>query len=126
MSGTLFATFFVTSRKVWTKIPVQGVSFTAAESSVIGVDHAEVGAQILKNWLFPPDIVNAVRWHHDTNSCYKPSKSVDVVHVANVLCLMTGIGIGKEDLHHDLEASAVDRLKLKASQIELVPGETVQ
>ena len=79
-----------------------------------------------KNRRFPPDIVNAVRWHHDTNSCYKPSKSVDVVHVANVLCLMIGIGIGKEGLHHDLEASAVDRLKLKAFQIELVAGETEQ
>ncbi|MCK5507188.1 MAG: HDOD domain-containing protein, partial [Desulfobacterales bacterium] len=43
----------------------RGISFEIAEHMVLGTNHAEIGAQILKNWSFPPELVNAVRWHHD-------------------------------------------------------------
>ena len=30
-----------------------------------GFDHAEAGAGLLESWDFPPQLVDAVRWHHD-------------------------------------------------------------
>ena len=30
-----------------------------------GFDHAEAGASLLESWDFPPQLVDAVRWHHD-------------------------------------------------------------
>jgi putative nucleotidyltransferase with HDIG domain len=37
---------------------------TWAETLLIGVDHAELGARILESWRFPEVIVEAVRFHH--------------------------------------------------------------
>ena len=47
----------------------KGIGFEVAEYMVLGTDHAEVGARILENWGFPLDLVNAVGWHHDPQTC---------------------------------------------------------
>ncbi len=71
----------------------QGLPFETAESIVLGANHAEIGAQVLSKWSLPESIVNAVRWHHDPEKAECVDPMLDVVHVANMLCLMIGIGV---------------------------------
>ena len=70
----------------------QGVAFETAEDMVLGTNHADLGARILKQWSLPAGIVNAVRWHHDPESAEQSDSMLDIVHVANGLCLEIGIG----------------------------------
>jgi len=106
-------------------IALEGIPFQVAEQKVLGTDHAEIGAEILKRWSFPPEVVNAVRWHHDPDSADETSTLVDIVHVANVLCLMIGIGVGREGLHYEPSPLATKRLGLKTKQLELVASQTL-
>ena len=103
-----------------------GISFEVAERIVLGTDHAEIGAQILKNWSFPTALVNAVRWHHDPDSAGKTDILVDIVHVANILCLMIGIGVGREGLCYEPSPLATKRLGLRTTHIEMVASRTLQ
>ena len=103
-----------------------GISFEIAEHMVLGTDHAEIGAQILKNWSFPPELVKAVRWHHDPDSAGKTDTLVDIVHVANILCLMIGIGVGREGLCYKPSPLATKRLGLKTTHLEIVASRTLQ
>ncbi|MGD9411987.1 MAG: HDOD domain-containing protein, partial [Desulfobacterales bacterium] len=50
------------------QIAGKGIPFVVAENMVLGTDHAEIGARILKRWNLPAEVINAVRWHHDPNS----------------------------------------------------------
>jgi putative nucleotidyltransferase with HDIG domain len=102
------------------------IPFEVAEQSVLGTDHAEVGALILNRWSFPPDIVRAVQWHHAPDAGPQTSCLVDVVHVANVLATMIGIGGGREGLRHLPSEAAVRRLGLRAFQLEKVASQTLQ
>ncbi len=104
----------------------RGISFEVAERIVLGTDHAEIGAQILKNWSFPPALVNAVRWHHDPDSAGKPDTLADIVHVANILCLMIGIGVGREGLCYKPSPLATKRLGLRTNDLEMVASRTLQ
>jgi len=106
-------------------IASEGIPFQVAEQKVLGTDHAEIGAEILERWSFPPEVVNAVRWHHDPDSADETSTLVDIVHVANVLCLMIGIGVGREGLHYEPSPLATKRLGLKTKQLELVASQTL-
>lgn len=63
----------------------KGLSLDVAETVVLGVNHAAVGAKVLESWSFPPDLVGAVRLHHDPESCAEGCLVSDIVHVANVL-----------------------------------------
>jgi putative nucleotidyltransferase with HDIG domain len=45
-----------------------GISRIEAERRVIGVDHSQVGMQILRHWHFPEPICSAVGAHHDTDA----------------------------------------------------------
>ena len=40
-----------------------------AERTILGCDHAEVGAELLSVWRFPHELVEPVRWHHEPEKC---------------------------------------------------------
>jgi putative nucleotidyltransferase with HDIG domain len=102
------------------------VSFEVAEEMVLGTNHADLGAQILTQWSLPSDIVNAVRWHHTPESADKIDTMLDIVHVANVLCLMIGIGAGSDGLQYQPSEVVVERLGLESYHIEKVVSQTLQ
>ena len=108
------------------KAAATGIPFQMAEQAVLGTDHAEIGGLMLESWSFPPELVSAVRWHHDPDAAPETSDMTDIVHVANVLCLMIGIGVGVEGLHYEPSVSATKRLGIKPNQLELIASQTLE
>ncbi len=104
----------------------KGIPFQMAEREILGTDHAEIGEMLLENWSFPSRLVEAARWHHEPDSAENPGTLIDIVHVANVLCLMLGIGAGIEGLHYQPSSGATERLGLKPRQLEVVASQTLQ
>ena len=102
------------------------MSFEVAEREVLGTDHAEVGARILSQWSLPDDLVHAVRWHHNPEGADASRRTTDIVHVANVLCLMIGIGVGREGLQYVPSPEVTRRLGLKSLTLERVASQTLQ
>ncbi len=102
------------------------IPFDAAEQLVLGTNHAEVGALILKKWSFPSEIVAAAKWHHDPDAAEESNRLVDIVHMANVLSVMIGIGSGRDGLQYQPSSGAISRLGLKPFQLEKVASQTMQ
>ena len=100
-------------------------SFQTIERDMFGTDHAEIGARILQNWSFPDNVVNAVRWHHEPDLAPEQNTMTDVVHAANVLCQMIGIGTGREGLQYEPAQGTVRRLGLKAVLLEKLASQTL-
>jgi putative nucleotidyltransferase with HDIG domain len=88
--------------------------FEQAERQVLEIDHAEVGALLLERWNLPEDLVDVVRWHHQPEEYRgKDPRAANVVHVANVLCLMAGVGAGLDALSYKPSAHAMEQLGLE-------------
>ena len=102
------------------------VSFEVAEKEVLGADHAEIGARILEQWSLPAELVHAVRWHHNPEMASDVLPSTDIVHVANMLCLMLGIGVGREGLQYQPSPVVTRRLGLKPFHLEKLASQTIQ
>lgn len=55
------------------------------EQAVIGCDHAEVGAELLRQWQLPVEIWEPVRYHHAPAIAEHAQLSAAIIHVANIL-----------------------------------------
>ena len=104
----------------------KGIAFEVAEFIVLGIDHAQIGARILEKWSFPTDLVNAVSWHHDPETCENHCTFSDIVHVANILGLMSGYGKGNKGLEVTVSNPVTERLGFKPSHLEILAEETHQ
>jgi len=104
----------------------KGISFEVAEYVVLGTNHADVGARILKSWSMPEELVQAVAWHHDPDQCENHCRLSDLVHVANIA--VCGIGYGKSASDPSAEASSkvIGRLGLAPSDMASLAEQTLQ
>lgn len=108
------------------ELTATGIAFDAAESKILGINHAEAGGLILEKWKLPVEIVEAVRWHHDPD--HAPSDwhfIIDVVHLANTIAMGIGLGAGREGLRHLPSQSALKRLGMEPRQLERIASETL-
>jgi putative nucleotidyltransferase with HDIG domain len=65
-------------------------SFLDRERRILGADHAEIGAMLASHWKLPPDLVEAIRWHHAPQAApatlpESVRKAAILVHAANQL-----------------------------------------
>jgi hypothetical protein len=51
---------------------------------------------------------------------------LDIIHVANVLCLMIGVGIGRDGLQYQPSEQVIDRLGLQPHHLEKVASQVLQ
>ena len=91
-----------------------GIPFCEAERQVLGFDHAQVGGLVMEQWNLP-DAYSYVTIYHHTPEELPPEgeeyrKVVDVVHVANTLCLMLGLGIGADGMQYNVSTNSLERL----------------
>jgi putative nucleotidyltransferase with HDIG domain len=102
----------------------KGITFDVAESMVLGTNHAEIGGQILDKWSFPSELVSAVQWHHDPESCEESCNLSDIVHVANTMGVMTGFGKIDQELALEHFGPVADRLGLAPENLEEMAQQT--
>ena len=94
------------------------LSFHEAEEKILGIDHSEVGAEMLSQWNFPEEIVAAVRWHHEPDEAGEFSELATVIHIADSLAMMLGIGLGRDGLCYNLEADLLRNIGLTVLKLE--------
>ena len=98
----------------------ENLPFEVAEREVLGIDHAEAGAVLLEVWDLPPRLIEAVRCHHEPDKAQLDTLAVDLVHAADSLCLLAGIGAGADGTHYRPAAEVLSRLRLGTKLGEIV------
>ena len=102
----------------------KSIPFTYAEREVLGFDHAEIGGMIIDQWALPEIYSIVARYHHTPEQLPEEKQSyraiVDIVHVANVMCLILGFGLGADGLQHNISEEALERFNLKDKVEELL------
>ena len=94
------------------------IPFIEAETQVLGFDHAQVGAMLVEKWGLPEAYGYAVAYHHAPDSVPPEKREkfqpiADVVHTANTLCLMLGVGIGADGLQNPMNPQVFERLGIE-------------
>ncbi|MCF6465241.1 HDOD domain-containing protein [Clostridium sp. Cult2] len=102
------------------KVEYRKISFLEAEEEILGFNHAQVGERIAEKWNFPKDLVETIGLHHSPEKSTMDPKLVSIVHIADAITMMMGVGIGVDGLRYNFSSFALETLNLNPNDIELL------
>lgn len=105
-------------REVLGKIESDKISFLDAEKEVLGFGHAEIGEKVGEKWSLPKDLVEAIGYHHTPELATVNPLLVSIVHIADAITMMMGVGIGLDGLSYNLSPMAIQTLNLDELQFQ--------
>ncbi|MBW1701180.1 MAG: HDOD domain-containing protein [Deltaproteobacteria bacterium] len=100
-------------------------TFLRAEKEILGLDHSEIAFEACKSWGIPEAITTAIKYHH------YPSRSHDnklayVVHIADSLAMMSGVGTGIDGMSYEIDGKAVEFIGLKEEALNNIMFEAME
>jgi putative nucleotidyltransferase with HDIG domain len=102
-------------------------AFFDAESQYFGFNHAEIASEVCEKWNFPESINFAIKYHHQPGKSDGNELSY-ILHIADYIAIMSGIGYDSDDILYELEEGAMDHLNITnedMSDIALKVAESV-
>lgn len=100
----------------------QKLSRSEAERTVLGTDHGEVGACLLRSWNLPEEILEATANHH--NPVVEPTPKLScVTHLANCLAHLAGSAPGWDGFAVRVSPQAVAALDINETRLEAMVAE---
>ncbi|MCQ4925843.1 HDOD domain-containing protein [Tissierella carlieri] len=106
--------------EVLLKMEKDNISFLDAEKEVLGFGHAEIGEKIAEKWNLPKDLVEAIGYHHTPELAIINPLLVSIVHIADAITMMMGVGLGLDGLSYSLSPIAIDNLNLDELQFQTI------
>ncbi|MDD5455722.1 MAG: HDOD domain-containing protein [Candidatus Margulisbacteria bacterium] len=94
------------------------ITFLAAEEQVLGFNHGEIGAKIAEKWNLSDELIESIRYHHHPQNASPENVSVHMVHIADVVVEMMGLGLGYDGLNYELCPDSMTRLGLEGADME--------
>ncbi|QUH27356.1 HDOD domain-containing protein [Serpentinicella alkaliphila] len=108
------------------KVDKENITFLDAEEAILGFNHAEVGSIIAEKWNLPAELVEAIACHH-TPELAKVNKEITaIVHVADAIVMMTGIGMGMDGLAYNFSPDAISLLGLTEKDVEDILSDSTE
>lgn len=104
--------------KVIDWVEKENVPFMEAENTILGFDHAIVGARVAAKWNLPDQLVEAIANHHHPGKALTNPKLCSIVHVADAASMSMGIGLGGDGMLYPFDGFAVSELNLTTEIID--------
>ncbi|NSW83460.1 MULTISPECIES: HDOD domain-containing protein [Syntrophothermus] len=105
-------------QEVIDSVQKNGTSFIEAEEKILGFNHAQVGSRIAEKWNLPDGLVEAIACHHSPGAARINSTLTSIVHLADAMVMMMGIGLGVDGLDYSFEFSTLHALGLSDKSVE--------
>jgi len=120
--GKLVLNYFMQEsyQEVKRRVDQDKVPFMTAEAAVLGFDHAAVGARVAEAWNLPAELAEPIAYHHQPMTAPNQRRLASVVHVADAICMIMGIGLGADGLNYPLDPLALQTLGLDQEAVEQI------
>lgn len=92
-----------------------GEHLSLVERKKLGVDHAEIGGVLARNWFLPIPIEKSILYHHEPWRADEWNHGVYLAHVANLLAGVAGYGLKANPSPEDPYPAAFEALGLPAT-----------
>ena len=94
-------------------------TFLSAEKAVLGFDHAEIASEACNKWNIPDELALAIRYHHYPKLSDDDKLSY-ILHIADSIALMSGIGTGIDGMLYEMDPDAMSFVGLQAEDFSMI------
>ena len=95
------------------------IPIAEAERRVLGVSHADIGAQLAAMWNLPTELIEVIERHHQPMEADdRVRQTTALVHVADILCRKLGIGNAGDQIVPQLDQGVLDILGLQPDVLD--------
>ncbi len=91
-------------------------TFIDAEVQFFGFNHAQIASEVCRKWKFPESINSAIKCHH-LPSAADESELAYILHMADYIATLSGIGYDSDDYLYELEQGTMDHLGLSQESV---------
>jgi HD-like signal output (HDOD) protein len=81
-------------RKAYEIAKAEGIPLHDAEQRILGFTHCESGRMLAESWGLAPGLIEVVTHHHAPEKSSDREGLVALVHIADLLCRMSGLNYG--------------------------------
>ncbi len=100
-------------------------SFLSAEKEILGFDHGEIAAELCTNWNVPQNLATAIR-HHHSPAASNGNQLAYIVHMADVIALMSGMGAGIDGMQYQMDPEAMASLGMTSDDMSTIMIQIVE
>ena len=115
-----------TKEAILTRVVDQGLSFVEAERDVLGIDHAQVGADLARKWGLPEEIHTPIGLHHQSDSAPAQDPITQLIFLADQICFLVSKAAGADRLSFEKLDKARSRCKLQGADLDAALASTEQ
>jgi putative nucleotidyltransferase with HDIG domain len=106
-------------QKIIGRVNESKCSFLVAEEEFIGINHANLGGRIAEHWNFPPEIRDAIAYHHRPDLLEEEgSTNASLVYLSDQACLMMGLTGGIDALAYTGLENVMRHFDLRMADLE--------
>jgi len=109
-------------REVIEKAKSENILLHKAEHDVLGFDHTEVGAELIRTWKLSNSLLDSVSQCHEPKPNSEFSKEAAILHVSDVVVHAMEFGTSGEKCVPPLDNTAWERVGLSASVLSAIVG----
>ena len=124
--GKVVVSYYLTEnfKQIMDMVENKNMSFLDAEEQVLGFHHGQVGAHVAKKWNLPDDLVEAIAYHHSPEKATTNFKLTSIIHVADAIVMMMGIGLGVDGMTYNLSQEALEVLGIDETMLHQLISDT--
>ena len=104
-------------KQILEKVEKENMTFLDGEREVLGFDHGEIGEKVAIKWGLPQNLVEAIAYHHTPDLASLNPILVSIVHIADAITMMMGVGLGLDGLQYNISETALKNLNLTEADI---------
>lgn len=120
--GKVIVSYYLTDhfKQIMDLVESENISFLDAEERILGFHHGQVGAEIAKKWNLPEDLAEAIAYHHSPEKAVINPKLTSIVHIADAIVMMMGIGLGVDGMVYNFSKEAIKSLGIDEPMLEQI------
>lgn len=93
--------------------------YTELEQKYFGYTHQEAGAKLLTKWNFPEELIEVAKFYAEPEKAVHFPELVSVVHIANCIVILSGMGIDIGGLRNPLSPKALQIVGVNDGDLQM-------